>query len=133
MPIDATCNGRTYPPTEPVLVAQADIDAFCTAVGATAGGEAPPTFAMRLASPTWAQLFDDPELGLALARTMHAEQSFELARPFVAGDEVVGRLTIRRVRSRSESDWVSVEVELSVGEERVATASSTFICQREAS
>lgn len=131
MPITAEHAGRAYPPTAPVTVTQAEIDAFARAVGAAPGAEAPPTFAMRIAAPAWRQLFADPELGLALERTMHADQGFELDRPFRAGDVVTGVLTIERVRSRGEADWVSVAVALQAGDERVATATSTFICTRE--
>lgn len=124
---------RSYPPTPPHTVTAAELAAFADALGYAPGSVAP-TFAMALARPAWEQFFGDPELGYALERTIHADQSFELARPFAAGDIVTATLRVMKVRQRSETDWVSVAVDLDAltdgVPERVATATSTFICTR---
>lgn len=42
---------------------------------------APPTFAIVIGAQAWDALFGDEELGLALMRTMHADQRFDWVRP----------------------------------------------------
>lgn len=89
---------------------------------------APPTFAAVIAAQAWGPLFDDPELGLALVRTIHAEQRFDVVRPLREGDDVVATLTITRVRSRGATDMVTIAVRLdTVDGEPLGTATSMLI------
>ena len=126
--------GRTYPATPPYDVSRAKISEFAAALGDTspayAGATpvAPPTFAAVLASDAWGALFTDPELDLALDRTMHAEQRFTWTRPLRAGDEVTATLTIDKVRSRGTTAFITVSVLLAtVSGEPVCTAESTLL------
>lgn len=142
MPISAEHVGRSYPPSQPYQVSAAKIAEFARALGGRDGGDAnpaytgptpvaPPTFAVVMAAQAWDDLFDDAELGLALMRTMHGDQSFTYDRPLRAGDEIVSQLTIDKVRSRGPLDWVTVRVDLTTtAGEHVCTATSTLLHTR---
>jgi acyl dehydratase len=137
MPISDAHVGRSYPPTEPYEVSRAKIAEFATALGdaenpAYRGKNAiaPPTFAATLSAAAWGALFADPELDLALSRTVHVDQRFEYARPLRAGDEVTARLTIDKVRVRGGTAIISFSVSLDTTDgERVCTAASTLMHQ----
>ena len=139
MPISPEHVGRSYPATKPYRVSRAKIAEFATALGDQNPAYfdedspiAPPTFAAVIAAQAWGSMFDDPDLGLALRRTMHADQRFDIVRPLREGDDVVATLTIERVRSRGGTDMVTVGVGLAtVGGEPVGTATSQLIHTRE--
>lgn len=129
--------GRQYPPSPPYEVSRAKITEFAAALGddnpAYRGADAvaPPTFAVVLASAAWSALFADPELDLALNRTIHADQRFTFTRPLRAGDEVTATLTIDKVRPRGNLDMVSVSVLIATtAGEPVCTATSTLLHTR---
>ncbi len=142
MPITAEHVGRRYPPTRPYRVSAAKIAEFAAALGGVAGGDpnpaytgehpiAPPTFAVVIASQAWDALFDDPDLGLALRRTIHADQKFTWRRPLRDGDTVLATLTIDSVRALGPADRVGVRVDLSTIEgEHLCTAASTLLHTR---
>jgi len=139
MPISEAHVGRTYPATVPYQVTRAKIAEFANALGdanPAYRGEnpvAPPTFAVVISSQAWGSLFDDPELGLALKRTIHADQSFTYDRPLRSGDEIVASLRIDKVRSRGGMDWVGISVDLeTTAGEHVCTAKSTLLHSQEA-
>lgn len=142
MPISEAHVGRSYPPTPAYAVGHAKIAEFADALGddnpAYRGPApvAPPTFAAILAAEAWGALFADPDLDLALHRTMHADQRFAWRRPLRAGDEVTATLRIDKVRSRGATAFVTLSVLLATpaGEE-VCTATSTLVhtCPEEAS
>lgn len=137
MPITTAHAGRTFPASAPYEVSRAKIAEFARALGddnpAYFGLDpvAPPTFAAIIAAQAWDALFDDEELGLALNRTIHADQQFDFVRPLRAGDVVVATLSIERVRKRGAMDMVTVEVDLAVDGATVCTARSTLIHTRE--
>lgn len=138
MPITPEHAGRTYPPATAYRVSRAKIAEFAAAIGdsnpAYQGDDAvaPPTFAAVIAAHAWNALFDDPDLGLELHRTMHGDQGFEFVRPLRDGDDVVAQLTIERVRNRSTLDIVTVAVDLTVDGHTACTARSTLMHTREA-
>ena len=137
MPISPTHVGRTYPPASAYRVSTAKIAEFAAALGDTNpayagdGAVAPPTFAAVIAAHAWGALFGDVDLGLALHRTMHTDQTFEFARPLRDGDDVVATLSIERVRNRGALDMVTVVVDLAVDGDTVCTARSTLMHTRE--
>lgn len=141
MPITPEHVGRRYPVAQPYLVSQAKIDEFRAAVGDRGTGpQAPGTFAMVIGAKAWDGLFADPELELALSRTMHADQRFDFVRPMVAGDEISAELVIDKVRNRGAMDMITVIVELSAQPpaegapetpELVCRATSTLIHTRQ--
>ena len=142
MPITSEHAGRRYPPTRPYRVSAEKIAEFAGALGGVDGGDpnpayrgehpiAPPTFAAVIASRAWDALFDDPDLGLALRRTIHADQKFLWQRPLRDGDTVLATLTIDSVRTRGQFDWVGVRVDLDTTDgEHVCTATSTLLHTR---
>lgn len=137
MPMTAEHAGRTYPPAPTYRVSRAKIAEFAAALkddNPAYRGEspvAPPTFAALIAAQAWDALFADEELGLALHRVVHADQTFDFHRPLVEGDDVVAQLTIERVRNRAGLDMVTILVALSVDGEPVCDARSTLMHTRE--
>ena len=135
MPISAEHAGRTYPPAPAYRVSRAKIAEFARAIQdenpAYFGDRpiAPPTFAAVIAAQAWDSLFGDEELGLALHRTVHADQTFDFHRPLREGDDVVARLIIERVRNRGNLDTILVA--LTVDGEAVCDARSTLMHTRE--
>jgi acyl dehydratase len=131
--------GRRYPPTAPYAVSAAKIAEFARALGddnpAYAGEApvAPPTFAAVLSAPAWQQMFDDPELELALSAIVHGDQRFDHREPLRAGDVVSATLTIEKVRVRVGSEMItsSVVVADARGVQRL-TATATFVHARPA-
>ncbi|GAB3624584.1 MaoC family dehydratase N-terminal domain-containing protein [Mariniluteicoccus endophyticus] len=138
MPITNDHIGRVYPPGEPYAVTRSKIAEFAAALGddgpAYGGREpiAPPTFAIVVASDAWQQVFADAELGLALNRTIHVEQSFAHVRPLRAGDEVVATTRIANVRTRGQVDMITLDVDIDTTDgERVCTATTQVFHTRE--
>ena len=140
MPISEAHIGRSYPATAAYQVSRAKIAEFATALGDGANpayaGEspiAPPTFAVLLSSAAWTGLFDDPELELALNRTVHGEQRFTWNRPLRAGDEITATLRIDHVRLRGAMAIVTISVRLATtAGEDLCTATSTLVHTAEA-
>lgn len=135
MPISDTHVGRSYPATAPYPVSRAKIAEFAQAVGdgdnpAYTGEEpiAPPTFAAVLAAAAWDGLFADPELELALSRTVHVDQRFAWQRPLRVGDLVRSTLTIEKVRLRGATAIITISVLLDTpAGEPLCTATSTLM------
>ncbi|RCK69703.1 MaoC family dehydratase [Desertihabitans brevis] len=126
--------GRRYPPTDVYVVSQAKVGEFARALGddhpAYRGPRAcaPPTFPIVVAAQAWEQMFHDPDLGLALERVVHGEQSFESRRALMVGDEVTATLTIERVRTRGSADWITSVAEIGTLEgEDVSRVRATFV------
>ena len=138
MAISEAHGGRQYPPTAAYPISAAKIAEFARALGddnpAYAGDSAiaPPTFAAVISAPAWQQMFDDPELELALASIVHGDQRFDHHAPLRAGDVVSATLTIDKVRARAGSDIItsSVLITDADGAERV-TATATFVHARD--
>ena len=138
MPISAEHAGRSYPPLR-YRVTEGKIAEFAAALGDTnpayAGADsvAPPTFPVVLAG--WDAVFGDPELGLALNRTIHVEQKFAYARPLRAGDEVEATVTISGVRVRGQVDMVTVTTDIRTddGEDVCIMTSNLFHTREEES
>ena len=131
--------GRCYPPTAPYAISASKIAEFAQALGDDNPhyrGEdaiAPPTFAAVVAAPAWQQMFDDPELELALRTIVHGDQRFGYRVPLRAGDIVQGTLTIDKVRIRAGSEIISCSVVIAGIEGATrCTATATFVHTRTA-
>ena len=131
--------GRRYPPTPPYAISAAKIAEFARALGDDnphySGEEAvaPPTFAAVVAAPAWQQMFDDPELDLALRQIVHGDQRFDFQAPLRAGDVVRATLTIDKVRVRAGSEIISCSVAIAGLEGTTrCTATATFVHSRTA-
>lgn len=135
--------GRTFPATEPYLVGREKVREFARAVFATdpthtevaaaqargyADVVAPPTFAMVIQDLALQQLLAEPDSGVVLERTIHAEQKFRYTRPIVAGDELTGRLAVTGVRAIGKGAMVTSEAEITdASGAHVVTATSILL------
>ena len=135
--------GREFPPTPPYLVGREKVREFARAVFADAPLHtdvvaaralgyadvvAPPTFAMAVQDLTLQQLLSEPDSGIVLARTIHAEQRFSYARPIVAGDELTGRLKVTGIRTMAGNAMITSEAEITDADgEHVVTATSVLL------
>jgi len=143
MAVNAGFIGRTYPPTAPYSVGREKIREFAEAMGAEdavhfnplaarARGYrdviATPTFAILIAQKCDFQFISDPEAGIDFTRVVHGEMRFIHHRPLIAGDEIVGVLTVDSVKEAGGHSWVTTRGELSTTEgEPVCTAISTIV------
>jgi acyl dehydratase len=143
VPVNPELVGRVFPPTAPYLVGREKVREFARAVFATdpqhtdpdaaraLGYEdvvAPPTFAMVVQDLTLQQLLAEPDSGIALERTIHAEQRFRYSRPIVAGDELIGRLSVVGVRAVGAGAMVTSEAEITdAAGAHVVTATSILL------
>lgn len=143
MPVNPELVGRVFPPTQPYLVGREKVREFARAVFASdpshtdvaaaralgyADVVAPPTFAMVIQDLTLQQLLAEPDSGVVLERTIHAEQRFRYSRPIVAGDELTGRLAVTGVRAIGKGAMVTSEAEVTDAEgEHVVTATSILL------
>ncbi|MEQ6897748.1 MaoC family dehydratase N-terminal domain-containing protein [Microbacterium sp. KR10-403] len=143
MPVNPDLVGRAFAPTAPYLVGREKVREFARAVLATdpqhtdpeaaralgyADVVAPPTFAMVIQDLTLQQLLAEPDSGIALERTIHAEQRFRYTRPIVAGDELTGRLSITGVRAVGKNAMVTSEAEIrDAAGDHVVTATSVLL------
>ena len=143
MPVNPQLVGRTFAPTAPYLVGREKVREFARAVLATdpqhthpdaaralgySDVVAPPTFAMVIQDLTLQQLLAEPDAGIALERTIHAEQRFRYTRPIVAGDELTGQLSITAVRAVGKGAMVTSEAEITdASGAHVVTATSVLL------
>jgi len=143
VPVNPELVGRDFPPTPPYLVGREKVREFARAVFATdpqhidpaaarahgyADVIAPPTFAMVIQDLTLQQLLAEPDSGIALERTVHAEQRFRYTRPIVAGDELTARLRVTGVRPFGKGAMVTSEAEIAdVEGAHVVTAISVLL------
>ncbi|MBF9337323.1 MaoC family dehydratase [Microbacterium lacticum] len=143
MSVNPELVGRAFPPTAPYLVGREKVREFARAVFATdpqhtdpaaaralgyADVVAPPTFAMVIQDLTLQQLLAQEDSGIALERTVHAEQRFHYTRPIVAGDELVAQLRITNVRPFGKGAMVTSEAEIADATgAHVVTATSVLL------
>lgn len=135
--------GRDFPPTPPYLVGREKVREFARAVFADAPLHtdveaaralgyadvvAPPTFAMVIQDQTLQQLLSEPDSGIVLARTIHAEQKFSYSKPIVAGDELSGQLRVTGIRMMAGNAMITSEAEITdAAGEHVVTATSVLL------
>ncbi|MDQ1216978.1 MULTISPECIES: FAS1-like dehydratase domain-containing protein [Microbacterium] len=134
---------RAFAPTAPYLVGREKVREFARAVFATdpqhtdpeaaralgySDVVAPPTFAMVIQDLTLQQLLSEPDSGIALERTVHAEQRFRYTRPIVAGDELTAQLTVTGIRAFGKGAMVTSEADIrDVSGDHVVTAVSVLL------
>ena len=143
MSVNPELVGRDFPPTSPYLVGREKVREFARAVFADAPLHtdveaaralgyadvvAPPTFAMVVQDHTLQQLLSEPDSGIVLARTIHAEQRFSYTRPIVAGDELTGQLQVTGIRSMGGNAMITSEAAITdAAGEHVVTATSVLL------
>ena len=143
MPVNSELVGREFPPTAPYLVGREKVREFARAVFADAPQHtdveaaraagfadvvAPPTFAMVIQDHTLQQLLAEPDSGIVLAHTIHAEQRFTYSRPIVAGDELSAQLKVTGIRVMAGNALVTSDAEITdVEGSHVVTATSVLL------
>lgn len=143
MSVNPELVGRSFEPTPPYLVGREKVREFARAVFADAPEHhdvaaanalgyadlvAPPTFAMVIQDLTLQQLLAEPDSGIALERTVHAEQRFRYSRQIVAGDELVAQLKVVGIRAFGKGAMVTSDAEISsVDGSHVVTATSVLL------
>lgn len=143
MPVNPELVDRSFPETMPYLVGREKVREFARAVFATDPQHtdpdaaralgyddvvAPPTFAMVIQDLTLQQLLADPESGIALERTIHAEQRFRYSRPIVAGDLLTARLTVTGLRRMGTGAMITSDADITdAGGNHVVTATSVLL------
>ena len=148
MPVNNELVGREFPPTPPYLVGREKVREFARAVfadapqhtdvaAAQAAGYAdvvaPPTFAMVVQDLTLQQLLAEPDSGIVLARTIHAEQRFTYSRPIVAGDELVATLAVTGIRTLGGNAMITSDATIvDAAGEHVVTATSVLLVAQDA-
>lgn len=143
MPLNTALVGKTYPPSAVYEVGREKIKEFAAAIGdpnpiytdetaAKAAGYpdivAPPTFLTVVGFKFGPSVVGDPELGLDYSRVVHGEQEFELRRPIVPGDRLIGTPRIAAISSRGRNEFLTYEASITTesGEE-VGVARSTIV------
>ncbi|MGM1018064.1 MAG: FAS1-like dehydratase domain-containing protein [Actinomycetota bacterium] len=143
MPVNSELIGREFPPTLPYLVGREKVREFARAVFADAPLHtdvdaaralgyadvvAPPTFAMAIQDLTLQMLLAEPDSGIELARTIHAEQRFAYTRPIVAGDELTATLRVTGIRTLGGNAMITSEAEMNDADgAHVVTATSVLL------
>ena len=112
MAVSPDLAGRTFPPSEPYTVSREKIREFCSAVGAEARDEAPPTFPIVVAFEAMQRLMVDPDVGIELHNVVHRDQAFEQQRPVRAGDTLTASLTVESVRQAAGTDLIATRTEI---------------------
>jgi acyl dehydratase len=135
--------GRAFPPTAAYLVGREKVREFARAVfadepqhtdpeAARALGYtdvvAPATFAIVVAEQTLQQLIAEPDSGIVLSRTLHAEQRFRYTRPIVAGDELTAQVSVTGIRTMGANAMVTSDTEITdAAGAHVVTATSVLL------
>ncbi|MGH2830350.1 MAG: MaoC family dehydratase N-terminal domain-containing protein [Actinomycetota bacterium] len=143
MPLNAALVGKEYGPSAPYEVGREKIKEFAIAIGdpnpiytdesaAKAAGYpdivAPPTFLTIVGFKFGPAIVLDPELGLDYSRVVHGEQEFELRRPIVPGDRLIGVPRIASISAKGRNEFLTYEalIRTDAGED-VGVARSTIV------
>ena len=145
--VNASVEGKTYPPTDPYLVGREKIREFAHAVKASnpmhfdvlaaqAAGYldviAPPTFAVVIQERSLVDVLADKEADIDFSRVVHGDQRFVHERAIVAGDELTSQLTVASVKSIGGHSMVTFETKVHDAEKHlVCTAISTLVVRGE--
>lgn len=124
--MNAAVAGKRYPDV-PFVVDPERVEAFRRAVGGPSHG-VPPTFATAAEFLVFPSVVRDPDVGLNLLHVVHADQTYEHARPLVAGETLTIRSQIADVRERGGLSFLVLRTELIGADGTVAvTATSTML------
>jgi hypothetical protein len=120
--------GKRYPDVR--FRVDADrIDAFRSLFEGPASG-VPATLATAAEFSVFPSIVADPELGLDLARVVHASQEYEYTRPLVEGESLTVRTRIASVRSKGDTGFLSIVTELVDAAGDVAATSTSTMVER---
>ena len=125
MPVNTDAIGKTYPDTS-YAVGREKIREYAHAVGETnplylnvdaaraagyADVVAPPMFAVVYAGRSITPALFDPEVGIDLARMLHAGQEFRWGPVVVAGDEIATTTTVKGISERGGMNFFVFETD----------------------
>lgn len=143
MPVNPDLVGRVFPPTPAYVVGREKVREFARAVFADdpqhtdpeaaralgyADVVAPATFAIVVAEGGLQQLLAEPDSGIVLSRTLHAEQRFQYTRPIVAGDELTAQIAVTGIRTLGGNAMVTSDTEIrDAAGGHVVTATSVLL------
>lgn len=143
MPLNTALVGKEYPASVVYEVGREKIREFAMAIGdpnplytdenaAKSAGYndiiAPPTFLTTIGFKFGPTIVLDPELGLDYSRVVHGEQEFELRRPVVPGDRLVGRPRISGISAKGKNEFLTYEASITAEDgEEVAVVRSTIV------
>lgn len=119
--------GSTFGGTEPIIVTQSEVTAFCAVIGEPDTSIAPPTFTIRITLSQFEEILTRPEIGLDWTRLVHGDQKFEIFSPVRPGDELRCSATIESYRVAAGNEIVSVRSDLERAGELVVSAWSTLV------
>ena len=141
--VNPEIQGKAYPSTAPYTVGREKVREFARAVLAEsplhhdadiaraagyADVVAPPTFPIVVQDLTLQQLLADESAAVDFSRVVHGDQRFSYTRPIVAGDELVGTMTVTSVKSLGGNSMVTSSTEIVDAEgAHVVTAISTLV------
>ncbi len=134
MPVNPELLGRSYPATAPVEVTAASVRAFAGAVLASDPDSpvAPPTYPIVVQQASLDALLADPGTGIVLSRVVHGEQRFATVRDLVVGDVLTGELTVTGLRALGPATMLTAETVIrDAAGETVATATSVLVVGEE--
>lgn len=143
MPLNTALIGKEYPASAPYEVGREKIREFAMAIGdpnplytdenaAKVAGYpdiiAPPTFLTVIGFKFGPAIVLDPELGLDYTRVVHGEQEFELTRPIVPGDRLIGVPKIAGIVAKGKNEYLTYEAAITTESgEHVGVARSTIV------
>jgi hypothetical protein len=123
--MNVSLEGKEYPESR-FTVDASRVDAFRRAIGADA--VVPLTFATAAEFASFPAIVGDPDLGLDFSRVVHADQTYEFARPFRLGETVAVRPRIAQIRSKGGQSFLTIETTIvDDAGETVATARATML------
>jgi N-terminal half of MaoC dehydratase len=124
--VNLAAAGKRYPEI-PFVVDAERVEAFRRAVGGPPDG-IPPTFPTAAEFVVFPRIVSDPDVGLDLLHVVHADQTYEYARPLVVGETLTIRSQIADVRERGALAFLVIRTELVGADGEVAvTATSTML------
>ena len=92
------------------------------------GRTAPPTFPIVVAFAAMTDLITDPDIGIELHNVVHGDQRFEQHRPVRAGDVLTATLTVESLRAAAGLDRIATRTDVAtVDAEPVCTAFATLV------
>ena len=120
--------GKRYPEVRFVVDAER-VETFRRAVGGPSHG-VPSTFATTAEFEVFPRIVGDPEVGLDLLRVVHADQTYEHARPLAVGETLTIRSRIDDVRERGGLAFLVIRTELVGSDGEVAVRATSTMLER---
>jgi len=103
--------GKTYPPVR-FRLEETRVRAFADAVGHRGPGVPPTIVTVPEIEAGLRNVVSDPDLGVDLARVLHAEQEYVWARPAAVGEVLTAKSTLESIRSKGGMQFLILRTEL---------------------